>query len=204
MKKIRMREKSIPPKNNRAGGHRLRPAVLRRILIIFCGLIVGVNVYLANARNILGNQLPMPFGVGAAVVLSGSMEPTLSVGDLIFVTEREIYEVGDVVVFQDGQDLVVHRIIAVQDTVVQTQGDANNAADSPIDISLVKGKVLFHLPWIGRVVQLLKTPVGIILLLTAAVLLWELSYRKEREKDTEQLEEIKAEIRRLRAEQDEK
>ena len=59
--------------------------VLRWLLIVVCGLILGVNVYLANANSLVGNQLPMPFGYGAAVVLSGSMEPEFSEGDLIIV-----------------------------------------------------------------------------------------------------------------------
>lgn len=58
-------------------------SILRRILLIIIGLILGVNVYLANAKGIVGNKLPMPFGYGMANVLSGSMEPTFSKGTLL-------------------------------------------------------------------------------------------------------------------------
>ena len=44
-------------------------SILRRILLIIIGLILGVNVYLANAKGIVGNKLPMPFGYGMANVL---------------------------------------------------------------------------------------------------------------------------------------
>ena len=48
--------------------------VLRILVLIICGIVLGVNVYLANANSLVGNKLPMPFGYGSAVVLSGSME----------------------------------------------------------------------------------------------------------------------------------
>ena len=44
---------------------------------------MGINVYLWNASSLAGNAMPMPFGFGMAVVLSGSMEPVLSVNDLL-------------------------------------------------------------------------------------------------------------------------
>ena len=53
--------------------------------------MIGFNVYLANAYGLVGNQLPMPFGYGAAVVLSGSMEPEFSEGDLILIKETKDY-----------------------------------------------------------------------------------------------------------------
>ena len=53
-----------------------------------------------NAKNLVGNNLPMPFGYGAAVVLSGSMEPAFSKGDLIIVKETDEYGLNDIVVFE--------------------------------------------------------------------------------------------------------
>lgn len=44
-------------------------SILRRILLIIIGLILGVNVYLANAKGIVGNKLPMRFGYGMTNVL---------------------------------------------------------------------------------------------------------------------------------------
>ena len=52
--------------------------LIRIIVLVVCGTVLGVNVYLANANSLIGNKLPMPFGCGAAVVLSGSMEPEMS------------------------------------------------------------------------------------------------------------------------------
>lgn len=168
------------------------------------GIILGLNAYLANARGPARNQLPMPFGVGAAVVLSGSMEPTLGVNDVIIVREADSYEVDDIVVYQSGMSLVVHRIIAKDGETIITRGDANNTADAPIAASAIKGEVIAHIPAAGQIVNVLKTPAGILTVLLAAFALTEFSFRREKGEDEKELEAIRAEIRRLKEEQEEK
>ena len=174
--------------------------VLRRILLAVIGLILGVNVYFANASGIGGNHLPMPFGYGIANVLSGSMEPTFSKGTLLLVKEEKQVEPGQIVVYQSGQELIVHRVIRIEGNLVTTKGDANEAADPVFDASQIKGVVVGWIPCLGSLVSFLKTPVGIILLLVCAVLLMEGSFRKQKVSDDRQLEGIKEEIRRLKEE----
>ena len=58
---------------------------LRRLILALLGLLMGLQIYFVNAGRVMGDPLPMPFGYGAAVVLSGSMEPTYSAGDLLIV-----------------------------------------------------------------------------------------------------------------------
>lgn len=184
--------------------HKKGAAILRRLLLLIVSFILGINVYLWNARSLAGNSLPMPFGFGVAVVLSGSMEPVLSVDDLILIKETDKICPGDIVVYQSGRELIVHRVVSIDGETVLTKGDANNVADEPFDVSNVKGKMVGHLPWMGKIVRCLKTPAGIIGVLAAAFALTELSYRRERKKDTEDIEKIKEEIRRLKEEQDDR
>lgn len=143
----------------------------------------------------------MPFGTGAAVVLSGSMSPTLEVNDLVLVQEKEHYEVGDIVVYQSGNSLVVHRVAALEGTQIITRGDANNVSDAPVDISAVKGTVVIRIPHLGAVINILKLPAVEILLLAGACILLGSSFKKEnRAAEEENLDEMKEEIRRLKAE----
>lgn len=176
--------------------------VFRIVCLILICLVIGLNIYIWNAQTLAGNAMPMPFGYGAAVVMSGSMEPAIMVDELIIVRAAEEYAVGDVVVYQNGTVPVVHRIVAIDGGVVTTRGDANNVDDEPLTISLIKGKVILHIPHVGAVMQLMKTPLVTILLIVAAVLMVELPYRKEKEKNDKQLEWIKAEIRLLKEQQD--
>ena len=182
------------PKNN------IFKTVFRIVLLALCGGVLGLNLYLANANKLVGNQLPMPFGYGAAVVLSGSMEPAIYTGDLIIVSEKQPYEVDDIVVFQSGNSLVVHRVMAMDETTVTTKGDANNAYDAPVDKAVVKGTVIAVVPKVGTLVQFIKTPIGTLIVVAAVFVLTELPYRRKKQKDDEERQKIIDEIKRLKDE----
>lgn len=143
----------------------------------------------------------MPLGFGLTVVLSGSMEPALSVGDMLVVAPQESYEVEDVVVFQTGRSAVVHRIISINEEGVITRGDANNTEDDPIALESIKGKVIIVIPFVGYIVNLIKTPIGTIILLGLAVWLLEGSFKKDKKQNDAELDAIRAEIERLKNEQ---
>lgn len=175
---------------------------LRTALLLTLSLFLGVNIYLWNAQSVMGNSLPMPFGYGVAVVLTGSMEPALSANDLIIVQAKDAYELRDIVVYQSNSSLIVHRIVETDGETIITRGDANNAADAPIRAEYIKGKVIGHIPGFGAVIKLLKEPVVVIGIGGVALFLLERSYRKEKERDEDKLEEIKAEIRRLKEQQE--
>lgn len=176
-------------------------AVVRVTLLVIAALIVGLNVYGINASRLAGNTVPMPFGVGAAVVLSGSMEPELSVGDLLIVVSCDSYELRDVIVYQDGQTAITHRIVSISDNGIVTRGDANNVDDDPITFEQIKGKVAFSIPFVGYLVNMIKTPLGTVVILGLAVFLLERSFRAQKEDDKRRLDDVKAEIEKLKQEQ---
>ena len=172
----------------------------RVLLLAIISLIIGIRLYNWNAQMLAGNQMPMPFGWGFSVVLSGSMEPKLSVNDLVIVHEQDSYAVGDIVVYQDENILVIHEIISINDDEVITKGEANNVADKPISAADIKGKATLHISFVGALIRFLKTPVGFILVIAAAAVLFELPHLQERKKATEEQEKIKEEIKRLKGE----
>ena len=109
-------------------------------------------------------------------------------------------KLNDVVVYQDGNALVIHRIISADENEILTKGDANDVADEPISLSAIKGKAVAHIPFVGTLVRFLKTPVGFILIIVAAIALLELPNMRERKKATQEQEKIKEEIKRLKGE----
>ena len=180
---------------------RIWKGIFRIVLLSICGMILGLNLYQLNANRLVGNQLPMPFGYGAAVVLSGSMEPEFSKGDLIFVKETLEYAENDIVVFQDGNTLVVHRIIEIDEDTITTKGDANNAADEPITQEMIKGEVIGCIPFVGEIVNLIKTPLGTLAVAAAAIALVEIPRRREKQKDDDERQKIIDEIKKLKDEE---
>ncbi len=177
-----------------------RNPLFRRLLLIAAAILLGLNIYKWNAQSLIGNRLPMPFGYGISVVLSGSMEPTLQVDDLVVIRETDTVQVGDIIVYQSRDSLVIHRVIEIDGESIITQGDANNAPDEAIALSDVKGVMVASIPFVGAVVQIMRQPAVVAVILVAAVALTELSFRKEKQKDKKELEDIEDEIRRLMAE----
>ena len=175
-----------------------KKTVFRYIVFSFIGIVLGLFVYTQNAKGLLKDKIPMPFGYGMSVVLSGSMESRLSVDDLVIIKAKDNYKVNDIVLYQDGNSLVIHRIIEINGDTVTTKGDANNVADEPINKSQIKGVLVYDIAGLGAVVNILKQPVSVFIILAAAFLLTEFSYQKEKDTDTEELDEIRKMIEELK------
>ena len=88
-------------------------------------------------------------GIRPAVVISGSMEPTITTGSLAFIdTKYDELEKNDIVAFERGGTMVIHRLIAYSDTGWITKGDANEDDDPwRVEDSEIKGKTVF---WVSR------------------------------------------------------
>ncbi len=176
---------------------KIKTILKRSLPVVLIAVLLGIFIYNINARILLDDPMPMPLGIGSSVVLSGSMEPELSVNDLIIVKRTDRVEVGQVVVYRSGGSMTVHRIIAIEGDEIITQGDANNAPDDPITREMIKGEVILAIPLVGILIGALQNPIVTVLLLGVAVFLFERSFRKEKGKDEDELEAIKKEIREI-------
>lgn len=176
--------------------------IIRAVVIFIASVFIGIQFYNWNAKNVAGDNMPMPFGVGISVVLSGSMEPELSVDDVIIVKKTDDFGMDDMVVFNDHGILVVHRVISIDGDNITTKGDANNTADESVTRDVVKGKVIKVLPGAGKAFDILRSPLAAVIVFGAAILLMELSFKKEKKEADDDLEPIKEEIRRLLAEKE--
>ncbi len=171
----------------------------RTLLLLLLALAVGIGLYSFNVRTFAGSRLPMPFGVGAAVVISGSMEPELSVGDLIIVREADEYCVGQTVVFETGGSLIVHEIIRIEkDGKLITKGAANNTEDPPILPKDVRGRVVLAIPFVGYVLDVLRSLPGTLGIIGLSLFLYLRSWRGEIDADGDERRALLEEIKRLR------
>ncbi len=106
------------------------------------------------------------FGVRPYVVLSGSMEPVIKTGSLVFVNHNAKFsdlKVGDVITFKTGDVVVTHRVHEVKDGKIVTKGDANENADGGyVTASTLVGKDVYAVPRLGYAVQFLQSLPGVI------------------------------------------
>lgn len=124
--------------------------VFRIILLIALSIFVGISLFIFNSKTLLHNDYPTLGGYGVSVVISGSMEPTLNVNDLIIFHEQDEYEINDIIIYADKKSSVVHRLIEFKDDEKSiTQGDANNTPDKEIFNNQIKGKVICNIPFVG-------------------------------------------------------
>lgn len=150
-------------------------SALRLVLVGILVLILSVNVYFIAARLAFGAQCPKIFGFSHSIVISGSMEPAFSPGDLLVYREQDSYDIGDIVIFTQGQSLVTHRIVGEGEEGFITKGDANNAEDTDIlDPANIHGQMVLVIPKIGNFLLFLKTPFGFLCLLLFGALIVEL------------------------------
>ena len=124
---------------------------------------IGTIIIVLAILVCLSLAVPKLFGVSGYAVITGSMEPTIPVGSMIYAKYEDPHalNVGDVIVFYDGYSEVpvTHRVVENNPTdgILVTQGDANPEPDmAPILYPNVIGKVVCHVPILGR----LLAPLG--------------------------------------------
>ena len=156
-------------------------------------LVVLVVIF---AVFLMGSRL---MGMQVFNVVSGSMEPTYSVGDLLYVkdVDPDSVKVGDPITFVLNEDLVVatHRVVAIDGQARQfyTKGDANETADAaPVHFNNLVGVPVFSIPLLGYVSAYIQSPPGMYVaiafgaVLLAAVFLPDLLIKKPKEEKQEE------------------
>lgn len=174
-------------------------------LTAFLLVMLVLNFYNILQRNVMGNQMPKIFGYGYAVVISGSMEPEISVNDIVYVKEQDSYAVGDIVTYEKYDSYITHRIVDIVDGEYITKGDNNNTEDRDTVLpEQIKGKVVHVLPVFGSVVMYMKTPIGTLVTLLVSLFCLEIPYRirlsRARRKGKNKYKRIARDMERIQTE----
>ncbi|MBM7833049.1 signal peptidase I [Clostridium sardiniense] len=146
--------------------------------------IVIAIVFIFMVISILSNV--GLFGYKFYDVLTGSMSPTINPGNLIVVKEIDDSEVkeGDIITFKGNStsNLTTHRVVEViekdKNIKFQTKGDANDVLDPMlIDGNLLVGKVVFDIPYMGKVMSFINQYRVVIVILIIAYLCFGTFYK---------------------------
>lgn len=111
-------------------------------------------------------EVPALAGIHTYVITSGSMEPKIKVGSVVYVHKGAFEDISenDVITFMAAKDTyVTHRVVSV-DTDGQrftTKGDANDTEDAKkVSFANVCGEVLCTVPYLGYAAAFLSTRYG--------------------------------------------
>jgi len=107
--------------------------------ILFCFLLLAI--YGKIQMIIFKQNYATFFGYTMFQVASASMEPALSINDVILVKTGDQFEVDDIISFIADDTIITHRVLSINGDSIVVKGDANNTIDSPIDRSAVIGRV---------------------------------------------------------------
>ena len=95
-------------------------------------------------------------GIKPTTVISGSMKPTMDVGDMAIVLDvsTDSIQPGDTIQFWRDGGMVIHRVVEASGKgdgrLFVTKGDANREPDAaPVYPSQVRGKVVLNIPKVG-------------------------------------------------------
>lgn len=149
--------------------------VLRRCLLLVAWIVLGTFGGL-----VLAVGLPNAFHAKSLTVMSGSMEPTISTGDVVVAQQISPMDarVGDIVSFRDPLEhdrIITHRVREIH--VVKgkmefvTKGDANTNTEHwavPQDGTI--GRVAFHVPRLGYFMVWIHSTFGLLLLIVLPTL----------------------------------
>ncbi len=144
-------------------------------------VVLLIAMFIARAS---GNSLSI-FGFRIFRVSTGSMEPTLMVGDVIVVQKTSPEEIhkGDIITFKPQEGLmagstVTHRVVLEPTErngrwYLQTQGDADGATlDPKITDEQVVGKYVRTLPLVSKIYSFFLTPMGLIAMIVVILALF--------------------------------
>ena len=200
-------------------GHRILTVIGAVLCVILIPILI-LNCTLIFKSYTNKDQVPSVGGVFPMIILTDSMEPVFSSGDLIVchTVDAENVKPGDIICFYDpagnGTTTETHRVTKVTtddsgELAWETKGDANNTEDS----TLVPAKNLVgiyqrHFKGLGNAAMFVQTTQGLIIcvicpiiLLVAYDVIRRRIYERSKKKDTEAL---MAELNALRAEKEKK
>lgn len=151
---------------------------MRRVITVSLQLFWVVYAVLVVLRIGVGllNKEHSTAPLISYLVETGSMEPTIFAGDVIFIRPVERYRMNDIITFRNEEGkTITHRIVEedkrTAETRFVTQGDNNNTEDlSEVSYRQVIGKYWFRLPWFGSVLRHLGSPVGTVLFIAVPVM----------------------------------
>jgi len=165
------------PAEPAAGNHRVLRGVARWTYRIVASAVLALVLAAVTVLVII----PRATHGTALTVLTGSMTPGIPVGSVVIdrPVDPGTLKVGDVATYQKApgvDEFITHRIVKIDASTNPAtftfKGDANRGPDiTPVPAGAIRGKVWFHVPYLGTWRDSISGPMGRVLVIAVVVLL---------------------------------
>ncbi len=160
--------------------------ILNTFLVIITVIII-IGAYYMYQIKIQKKDYANLFGYSLFEVATGSMSPTIEVGDVVITKITKEVNENDIIVYMDGKNIITHRLIEKNGDKIITRGDANNSEDKPVEEKMIIGVVIKVIPKLGTWQQILSSPevltlIIILILILSAIYMYTSKTEEKNEK----------------------
>ena len=141
------------------------------VLLTIITIVIIIGTYYMYQVKIQKKDYANLFGYSLFEVATGSMSPTIEVGDVVITKLTKEVNENDIIVYMDGKNIITHRLIEKNGNKIITRGDANNSEDKPIEEKMIIGEVVKIIPQLGTWQQILSSPEVLVLIVILILIL---------------------------------
>ena len=150
------------------------------VLIVITLIIFVLVIYGYVEKYVLKKDYINYFGYTIFEVASGSMAPTINVGDIVVVKLTKDIKKDDIITYKENNYFITHRVIKIDGDKIVAKGDYNDSIDKDVNLCDVLGKVIKVVPGVGIWKNVLKNPKVMVSLMVTFILFALYFYLLER------------------------
>ena len=155
--------------------------ILKKIMFSLFLLILLLYLFVIISPKIIKGFYP--FGIKTAVVITGSMEPTLNINDFVIMKKPKNIKINDIVSYKsiNSENEVLHRVIRINNNEIITKGDANNIEDKPIKLNQVTGVYIGKIKYLGNIISFIQNPFVFSVVITIFLIIMFIPNKKDKQ-----------------------
>lgn len=156
--------------------------IIINLIIFILGIIAIIAIWTSIQLNVQNKEYIDIFGYSMFSTSTGSMSPTMEIGDIVFVKIGEDAKEKDIITYKKDDVFITHRIIEIDGESIIAKGDNNNTQDEAITKEAIIGKVVYIINNVEVWKQVFSdTSVIIPVVLTVILFVILVSYKEKNE-----------------------
>ena len=184
-----------------AGGRKGIKLIINVLIYMLYVIIIPIilyDIFLIAQTIINPNKTPDFFGYKTFSIVTGSMEPTIKVDDIVIVKKEDKKNIqkNDIITFKIENEIITHRVIDIAydngTLIYTTKGDKNDVTDiEKVQFEQIEGKYVTKFTKIGKVFTILKNKYIfslILILLIICYIIQRKSIQKKKERKNKRAE----------------